>query len=500
MKKRIVPLFILFFVCNVSVFAASDETYDKLKSMMDAMEMIDANYVSQTKPKDLIEGAIKGIAATLDPFSGYMDEKKYKEMKKKTEGSYGGIGLYVDTRLTVLPMPDTPACKAGIVPKDRIIKIDGKSTVGMTSDEAAGLMRGKVGKKIKLTIVRYNVLDPIEFNLVREKIKFETVKATMLDDSIAYIRLSEFNAQSAADIKEALVSCKKQGMKSLILDLRNNPGGLLDSAFNIINMFVQDKRLVLTTKGRDDKLKEEHFTSGNGEFSNLEFIILVNGVSASCSEVLSGAMQDFKRALIIGGNTCGKGRIQHIYPLSGGGALSLTVAKYYLPSGRCIDRFDDKNSKKDIIFDVEDEDDKNSKKGITPDIKIEVSTEDEGKLYRQRDFIFEKNNRQKSVASSKKDKIQKSAVNKEKDKNEKSAIGKEKNKDKKSAAVDKEKNKDNESVVCGKDKVEDKVLNKAIEIIKNNKIAEEIESSQYHKKENKVVEKQEPLQVDKKKK
>jgi carboxyl-terminal processing protease len=371
-------------------------------------------------------------------------------------------------------MPDTPACKAGILPKDRIIKIDGKSTVGMTSDEAAGLMRGKVGKKVKLTIVRHNALDPIEFNLVREKIKLGTVKATMLDDSIAYIRLSGFDAQSAADIKEALTSCKKQGMKSLILDLRNNPGGLLDSAFNIINMFVKDKKLVLTTKGRNTKFKEEYFTSGNGEFSNLEFIILVNGDSASCSEILSGAMQDFKRALIIGSNTYGKGRVQHIYPLSGGAALSITVAKYYLPLGRCIDRFGDKNSKKNITSDAQD--DKDSKKGITPDIKIEVSREDEDKFYVQGNLIFGKNKGQKSATGSKKDKNQKSAV------------------------VDKEKNKDKESVVCGKEDIEDKVLNKAIEVIKENKIAQGIESSPYHKKESKVVEKQESLQVDKKKK
>jgi carboxyl-terminal processing protease len=457
MKKKIVLLFILFFVCNVSVFASSDETYDKLKLMIDVMETIDAKYVLQTKPKDLVVGAIKGVVATLDPFSCYMDEKEYKKRKDETEGYYTGIGLYImNNNLTVLPIPGTPACKAGILPKDRIIKIDGKPAVGMSNSEATGLMRGKVGKEVKLTILRCNVLDPIEFNLVREKIKFETVKATMLDDSIAYIRLSGFNAQSAADIKEALTSCQKQGMKSLILDLRNNPGGLLDSVIDIISMFIQDKKLVLTTKGRNAEFKEEYFTSGNGEFSNLEFVVLVNGNSASCSEVLSGVMQDFKRALIIGGNTFGKGRVQRIYPLSGGAALGLTVAKYYLPSGRCIDHFDDKNSKKDITSDVED--DKNSKKGITPDIEIKVSTEDEGKLCAQGNFIFEKNEHQKSAVGSKKNKDKKSVAGSKKDRCEKSAVCEEKNKDKKSI-VDKEEN------------IEDKVLNKAIEIIKKNKIA-----------------------------
>jgi carboxyl-terminal processing protease len=419
---KVILLFILLFLCNVNVFAVGDVTYDKLKLMIDVMEVINENYVLETKPKDLVVGAIKGVVATLDPFSQYMEERAYKEMKNHTEGSYSGVGLQImpknDVITVISPLPDTPAYKAGILPEDRIVKIDGKSTIGMSSIEASDLMRGKPGKKVKLTIARDNAADPIEFNLVREKIKLETVKTTMLDDGIAYIRLTGFNAQSADDIKKALINYRKQEMKALILDLRNNPGGLLNSAVNIISMFTQDRKLALVTKGRIAEVKKEYFTSGSGEFSDLQFVILVNKGSASSSEIVSGAMQDFKRALIIGGNTFGKGSVQTVLPLSDGTALSLTIAKYYLPSGRPIDRSDDKNAKN----------------GVTPDIEIKVDAEDEIKLYRQGELIFEKNK-------------------------------------------DHKKDEDHKSVVDKEEYVEDKVLNKAIEIIKEGKIIEKIESS-----------------------
>jgi carboxyl-terminal processing protease len=421
---KVILLFILLFLCNVNIFAVGDATHDKLKLMIDVMGVINANYVSETKPEDLVVGAVKGAVSTLkDPNSRYMGEKAYKKHKSEMKGSYGGVGIIIrlennDGITVILPMHDTPAYKAGILPGDRIVKIDEKSTIDMSSDEASDLMRGKPGKKVKLTVARDNVVDPIEFNLVRAKIKLETVKTTMLDDGIAYIKLTEFNAQSADDIKKALINYRNQEMKALILDLRNNLGGLVNSAVDIISMFIPDRKLTLTTKGRIAEAKKEYFTSGNGEFSDLQLIILVNTISASASEILSGTMRDFKRALIIGSNTFGKGSVQTILPLPDGVALRLTIAKYYLPSGRPIDRSDDKDAKN----------------GITPDIEIKVDAEDEVKLFMQEKLIFEKNK-------------------------------------------DHKKDEDHKSVVDKEEYVEDTVLNKAIEIIKEGKIIEKIESS-----------------------
>ncbi|MDR1926278.1 MAG: S41 family peptidase [Endomicrobium sp.] len=402
--------------CATNIFASNDEMCDRLRLLIDVMDLINTNYVSETNPKDLVVGAIKGVVATLDPFSQYMEEKAYRNMKNETRGSYNGIGLRIMIRndfLTIVsPLPDSPAYRAGVLPEDRIFKIDGKCTAGMSSSEAINLMRGKAGKKVKITILRDNLPGELEFNLVREKIKIETVKAIMLDDDIVYIRLKEFNAQSAGDIKKVLTNYQKQGIKALILDLRNNPGGLLDSAINIISMFIKDRKLALTTRGKIAEIKKEYFTTGDGEFSDLPIVILINKGSASASEILSGVMQDFKRALIIGSNTFGKGNIQTVLPLPGRTALKLTVAKYYLPSGRSINGFDNNNAKN----------------GITPDIEIKIGMEDEIKLYMQGEII--------------------------------------------SAS-----NKDYKSIVDMEKKVEDKVLNKALEIIRENKVIEKIKLS-----------------------
>ncbi|MDR1695079.1 MAG: S41 family peptidase [Endomicrobium sp.] len=419
MKTIIKTFLTVFAVCSffaAGLFAAPDETYDKLKLMVDVMEIISDNYVSETDTKDLAVGAINGVVRTLDPFSQYMEEKAYKDMKNETEGSYSGVGLRIMIKnnfvTVVSPLPGTPAYKAGILPDDRITKIDSKDSVGMSSDEAVDLMRGKAGSKVKLTVSRDNVLEDLEFNLVREKIKIETVKSVLLDGGIAYIRLSEFNAQSASDLNKILIDYSKREMKAVVLDLRNNPGGLLDSAIDVVSMFVKDKTLALTTKGRNEEMKKEYFTKGGGEFSDIPFVILVNRGSASASEIVSGAMQDFKRALIIGNNTFGKGSVQTVIPLSDGTALRLTVAKYYLPSGRPINRSEDRFAKN----------------GINPDIEIKVSVEDEVKLYAQSEMIFSK------------------------DKSPKSAVADE-------------------------NKIEDEVLNKALEIINEGKVFDMIKDS-----------------------
>jgi len=354
---------------------AADETYEKLKTMVDVMDLIKTNYVSETKSEDLAVGAIRGVVSRLDPFSQYMEEKAYKDMKNETEGSYSGVGLRIMEKngfITVIsPIVGTPAFRAGILPNDKIVKIDKKSAIGMSTNEAVDLMKGKAGKKVVVTVRRDNAGD-IVFNLIREKIKIETVRSTMLEGNIAYIRLAEFNAQSSDDIKKQLTDLKNKGATALILDLRNNPGGLLDSAISIISMFIKDKIITLTTKGRVEGADKQYYTTGEALFPDMPFIILVNRGSASASEIVSGSMQDLQRALIIGENTFGKGSVQTIFPLSDGTALRLTIAKYYLPSGRPINHSDEANARN----------------GITPDIELKISIEDQIKLYAQADMIF----------------------------------------------------------------------------------------------------------------
>jgi len=422
MFRKMLFLSLFFVFLSSAGFAASDETYDKLKLMIDVMEIINANYVAETNSKNLATGAIHGVVRTLDPFSQYMEERAYKEIKNETEGAYSGVGLRIMSRnnyITVIsPIPGTPAYRAGILPEDRIVKIDTMSAVGMSSDEAANLMRGKAGTKVKLTISRDNTPEDIEFVIKREKIKIETVKSVMLDGNVVYIRLSEFNAQSAQDIKKTLNDFAKQNMQAVILDLRNNPGGLLDSAIDILSLFIKDATLALTTKGRTEENKKEYFTSGNALFPDIPLAVLVNRGSASASEILSGALQDFKRALIVGNNTFGKGSVQTIIPLSDGTALRLTIAKYYLPSGRPINRSEEKQ----VL------------NGITPDIEIKIPIETEIKLYAQSEMIFAKDKEPKSVVEE-------------------------------------------------KDKVSDEALEKALEIIKEGKISESIKESKALEKE-----------------
>lgn len=375
-KKLLVLSFIITIFASGNIYSKSDETYDTLRMMIDVMEIIDINYVDETKPKELVMGAISGIVKTLDPYSQFMDEKGYKEMKTETQGSYGGIGLRItmqDNILTVLtPIPDTPAYFAGILPDDKITKIDTVSTEAMSSDEAVKLMRGNPGTKVVLTIFRPSTKQEQVFELKRKDIKIETVKKQMLEENIGYIRLSEFNAQSSDDIAKMLKELSKEGMTSLILDLRNNPGGLLDSAVDICSLFIAENSLVVSTKGRDKALEQHYNTKKKPLYPDLPVVVLINRGSASASEIVSGTLQDYKRALIVGGNSFGKGSVQTIIPLSDGNALRLTIAKYYLPSGRTIAQ---RTEKKDI------------KRGLDPDIKIEVSPETEGKLYVQSEKI-----------------------------------------------------------------------------------------------------------------
>lgn len=376
MSKDKIKVLLIALVCFIflnNVYAKSDTTYDELRKMIDIMEIVDNKYVEEKENKDLVIGAIRGLVRTLDPYSQYMTEKDYKEMRTETQGSFGGVGIRItiqnDELTVVTPMPDTPAYYAGILPEDKIIKIDDKSTQDITSDEAVKLMRGNPGTKVVLTIYRPSTKEELTFTIIRKKIKIETVKKKMLEDNIGYIRLSEFNAQSAGDISKMLKELSKEDMKALILDLRNNPGGLLDSAINICSLFIKEDSLVVSTKCKDKTMEEYYYTQKKPEYSDIPVIVLINRGSASASEIVTGTLQDYKRALIIGSNSFGKGTVQTIIPLLDGSALRLTIAKYCLPSGRMISHSDNKKDKK--------------KNGVSPDIYIEVSPETEGKLYMQ---------------------------------------------------------------------------------------------------------------------
>lgn len=369
-KVLMIALFCFVFLGNV--YAKSDTTYDELRKMIDIMEIIDNKYVEERENKDLVIGAIRGLVRTLDPYSQYMTEKDYKEMKTETQGSFGGVGIRItiqNNELTVVtPMPDTPAYYAGILPEDKIIKIDDKSTQDITSDEAVKLMRGNPGTKVVLTIYRPSTKEELTFTIIRKKIKIETVKKKMLEDNIGYIRLSEFNAQSYNDVSSMLKELSKENMKAFILDLRNNPGGLLDSAINICSLFIKEDSLVVSTKCKDKTMEQYYYTQKKPDYSDIPVVVLINRGSASASEIVTGTLQDYKRALVIGSNSFGKGTVQTILPLSDGSALRLTIAKYCLPSGKMISHSDNKKDKKN---------------GVAPDVYVEVSPETEGKLYMQ---------------------------------------------------------------------------------------------------------------------
>lgn len=382
MKKRCAGyaatvLMAVFFsyVLITPVRAAVDRTYDKIKLLFSVMELIEQQYVETTDGTKLMTGAIHGMVRTLDPFSQFMEQKAYKEMKTETEGEFGGLGIRIamknDILTVITPILRTPAYRAGILPEDRIIKINGKDIPGISLEDAVELLRGAPGTKVSITILRDGAKEPLEFTLTREVIKIETIHSRMLENNIGYVQLTEFNANSEKDLSQALQSLSQEGMKSLILDLRNDPGGLLDIAVDVCRQFINDKKLVVFTQGRDPKSRRDYYTGGKAPFGDIPMVVLVNRGSASASEIVAGAMQDLKRSLIIGTTTFGKGSVQSVFPFPDGSALRLTTAKYYTPSGRSIHR-----------------DEKSGKGGVVPDIIVDVPRDVEAKLYAQAELLF----------------------------------------------------------------------------------------------------------------
>ncbi len=332
-------------------------TYEDLKSFVDVLNVIKKNYVDEVKTKDLVSGAIKGMLSSLDPHSGYMSPEAFKEFQVETKGEFGGLGIQIsmkDSILTVIaPIEDTPAYKAGIKAGDKILKIDGESTKNMSIQDAVSKMRGPKGKPVTLNIFREGWTEPKDIPIVRDIIKIKSVKSKMLKDDIGYIKLTQFQEMTSDDLTKALKDLKEKGMKSIILDLRNDPGGLLNSAVDVAGQFLPPKKLVVYIKGRTGD-KVEYFTEGDDPaYTDLPMVVLVNQGSASASEIVAGALKDWNRAVIVGIQTFGKGSVQTLIPLSDGAGLRLTTAKYYTPSGVSIQNV-----------------------GITPDIVVKLEAKD----------------------------------------------------------------------------------------------------------------------------
>lgn len=335
----------------------NDELYQQVGLFSETLAIIQNEYVNDTKPKDLIYGSLRGMLSSLDPHSQFMDPQEYNELKVDTEGKFGGLGIEItikDDMLTVItPIEDTPAWKAGIKAGDYIVKIDGELTRGTTLTDAVKKMRGKPGEAVNLTILRDTEKKLLDFKIIRDMIKIKAVKhARILKDGIGYIRLTEFRENTVAELNNALSALSKQKMNALIIDLRNNPGGLLDVAVKITGKFLAPDKMIAYTKGLKGQ-NLEFFSDTKNAILSLPLAILINEGSASGSEIVAGALQDYKRAIIIGKKSFGKGSVQTVIPLSDGSALRLTTSHYFTPSGKIINN-----------------------KGVVPDISVDEEAVD----------------------------------------------------------------------------------------------------------------------------
>lgn len=325
---------------GATVEAESEETYKNLEILSEVLREIERNYVEPQDPQKLIYGAIKGMVQSLDPHSSFMSRDEHQELMLETKGSFTGIGIEITIRdqvLTVVaPIEGTPADKAGLQAGDKIIKVEDKSTKDMTLMEAVKLIRGPKGSEVRLTIVREGEEAPLEFSIVRDVIPLKSVRHHVVAPGIGYVRISNFQSKTATQLGSALDALEEQGpVKGLILDLRNNPGGLLSQAIEVAEFFL-DSGVIVSTKGRHERQNITAKAHKNKTPRKYPMIVLINGGSASASEIVAGALQDNKRALILGTRSFGKGSVQTILPLSDGSGLRLTTARYYTPSGRSI--------------------------------------------------------------------------------------------------------------------------------------------------------------------
>ena len=356
------------------VSAVGRDAYQNIEAFANVLTMVQKNYVDDVSTEQLVDGAINGMLASLDPHSAYLTPDLYKELQVDTRGSFGGLGIEITQRngvLTVVsPIEDTPAARAGIKSGDQIIKIDNEFTKDMTLLQAVKLMRGPEGSKINLTIRRENAPDWIDLTLKREVIQIKSVKYRVLDQHYGYLRITQFQERTEHDAKNALTALEKEsgGLQGLVLDLRNNPGGLLSQAVKVADLFL-DAGLVVYTEGRTDNQEQKFYAHKGPAASDYPMVVLVNGGSASASEIVAGALQDHKRALVLGMQTFGKGSVQTILPLADGeAAIRLTTARYFTPNGRSIQAT-----------------------GITPDIIMEPSLQQVSAPANKPDTIRESN-------------------------------------------------------------------------------------------------------------
>ena len=342
MKKIQFYLIILFasIISTKTINSAEIDIYKKIDLFGEVLEKINKEYVDEINQSESMDSAIDGLLQSLDPYSSYMSPETFGLMQTETSGEFGGLGIEVSMEAGVVkvitPIDDTPASKAGIKAGDYIVKIDNTQVQGKSLSEAVDLMRGIVGSSIELTVRRRGVKKALTFNITREIIEVQSVKSDLLEKNIGYIRLTSFNENSSEQIKNKIEKLKKnENVNSFILDLRNNPGGLLSQAIRISDFFLENGEIV-STKSRKKSENRKWFAKKGDITQGKTLVVLINYGSASASEIVAGALKDHKRAIILGENSYGKGSVQSIIPLKNKGAIRLTVAKYYLPSGKSI--------------------------------------------------------------------------------------------------------------------------------------------------------------------
>ena len=356
MKKKIFFIIVSLFFFEKS-FSENTDIYKKIDLFGEVLEKISKEYVDEVDQSKSMDAAINGLLQSLDPYSAYMTPESFEGMQTETSGKFGGLGIEVGMESGVVkvitPIDNTPASKAGLKAGDYIVKIDGVQVQGKSLMDAVDLMRGLVGSSIEITVRRRGVKKALIFNITREIIQVQSVKSELIDNNIGYIRLTSFNENSSDQIKEKVEKLNKnKNLKGYILDLRNNPGGLLSQAIKISDFFLENGEIV-STKSRQASENRKWFAKKGDLTNGKTLIILINYGSASASEIVAGALKDHKRAILVGENSYGKGSVQSIIPLKNRGAIRLTIAKYYLPSGKSI-----------------------SKVGVTPDIEVVESSED----------------------------------------------------------------------------------------------------------------------------
>lgn len=339
-RKLLILVIFSFFIFTSSDAARNQQLpLNEIREFAKVLEIIQDHYVDDTEDTELIREAIRGMLRDLDPYSSYLDKRQKSELKIRTQGQFGGLGIQVsydkDAVKVIAPIDDTPAQRAGIEALDRIIKIDGESTAKMDLEQAVDRMRGKPGSSITLIIKRKGVKEELTFELVREVIKLSSTTMIPVKDGYVYTRISNFQRNTASDLSRQLKEQEVQPVRGIILDLRNNPGGLLSAAVDVSNIFITDG-IIVSTQGRNEQSKFVARANGDDLTDNAQLVVLINSGSASASEIVAGALQDHDRALIVGTKSFGKGTVQSVFDLSPEASIKLTTARYMTPSGRFI--------------------------------------------------------------------------------------------------------------------------------------------------------------------